>query len=83
MTLQDLNDLTILLLRDLDPDTLVLVAEDAEGNGFAPLREFGDIDYWSPEDSELVSLVDFEDDGVDVDAEVASGAVTPALVIWP
>lgn len=81
MTLQDLNDLTARLLLDLDPDTLLLVADDAEGNGFSLLSEFGEIDYWLPEGGELLCLEDFEDDGLDVDAEVASGVVVPVLVI--
>jgi hypothetical protein len=58
-------------LSALPEDSLVVMSEDSEGNGFSPLAELG-ADNYAADTSSSGELTDDEDEGV-----------VPAVVLWP
>ncbi len=70
MTVKELID----ALVEFGDDTLVVLAKDAEGNGFSPLAEYSGESYIA-ETSYSGELADYED-------EDQAGGV-PAVVLWP
>lgn len=72
----------IKILQDYDPDRIVVLQKDSEGNGHSPLRTFYEAAY-SAQTGEvgLEELTeDFKDEGY-TQADVVSGV--PALILIP
>lgn len=78
-------------LKGLDPDLIVVVASDEEGNGYSPLDEAFSLGVYyddGPLEGEFRSAGDDEDEEIDEDDEEDEELFTdvnanPAIVFWP
>lgn len=76
------------LLADLDSDDLVVLAKDAEGNGFSPFEGIGLSVYvadstWSGEITLRELTPELRDQGFTEDDLDQSGKGVKAVVLWP
>lgn len=74
------------LLKGFDPDTIVVMSKDAEGNGYSPLTEISSGDNYVAENSwsgyvgppELTD--ELRDEGYS-EEDIVDGV--PCIVLWP
>ncbi|UDL15960.1 hypothetical protein QEH42_gp258 [Microbacterium phage Pumpernickel] len=72
----------MMVLRNMDPDQVVVLASDPEGNSF--LEWSGDVSAaYYDEDAEWESRVYFQEDEDEDDDEESEPEEFNAIVIWP
>lgn len=70
------------LLKDLDPETIVILAKDGEGNGFSPCADHSDQYRYEAESTWSGELVSDPEESDDDGPERWDQAV-PCIVLWP
>jgi|SaaInlStandDraft_4_1057021.scaffolds.fasta_scaffold143740_2 hypothetical protein len=71
------------VLSELDPETIVVLSRDSEGNGFSPLSSFAYNVFYIPENTWSGEVYDREEWDEWSDGESVPSEAESALVLWP